>query len=477
MSDRMWDFEDEGELPSPTAPPIGPLPNEVATPVPGTSLPGVPPPRAMSPGALPSASLSAGSRSSAASGPASPPAMPGRAVAGPQRPPQAGQAFPATVASHREATSSLAPVRPPRPGERLLHENPSAEPPPSRWGWRAFAAFLAGGVLAAIGFGIGTLNQRESALETAGADTSTVTTGQQSSIVVTPPDIDTSEPAAFVADILGPSIVQIETTVGLGSGVVFQDGLIMTNQHVIAGAGSVVLVRTSDGRAFEATVVGGDPRVDIAVLDVGVDAGLPVATLAVGEVPVVGQVAIAIGSPFQLQQTVTSGIVSALNRPVPTGESAFTAMLQTDTAINPGNSGGALADRSGRVIGIITAIQTDGTRNSNFGVGFAVPIDTAVRVAERILEGDPLEAGFLGVAGAPVAGESGVVVTEVTVGSGAEAAGLMVGDRVISLNAAPVTSLLELAGLVQSSFVGDVVEMEVIRDGETIVLSATLGSR
>ncbi len=348
------------------------------------------------------------------------------------------------------------------------------------WGWRSLAAFIIGGLLAGLGFGIGSWNQRDNVSSTSAAPTtesSVVEVPDTAPIIVEAPEIDSSEPAALVADVLGPSIVQVETPTGLGSGVVFRDGLILTNNHVIEGAGSVVTVRTPDGRTFDADVVGVDPRVDVAVLDVGPEAGLPVAELALGEPPQVGQVAIAIGSPFQLQQTVTSGIVSAVNRPILTGESAFTAMVQTDTAINPGNSGGALADRNGRVIGIITAIQTDGTRASNFGVGFAIPIDTAVRVADRIIDGESLEAGFLGVRGEPEPGETGIVITEVTEGSGAEAAGLVVGDRVIALDDAPVTSLVELAGLVQSSFVGDEVVIQVVRDGEIVLLNAILGAR
>ena len=405
-------------------------------------------------------------------------------VAGPQSPPPGYGLAPAYGAaqSHGAAPTqpSLAPSRPPRPGERLLVETPVVEEKRALWGWRSLAAFIIGGLLAGLGFGIGSWNQRDNVSSTSAAPTtesSVVEVPDTAPIIVEAPEIDSSEPAALVADVLGPSIVQVETPTGLGSGVVFRDGLILTNNHVIEGAGSVVTVRTPDGRTFDADVVGVDPRVDVAVLDVGPEAGLPVAELALGEPPQVGQVAIAIGSPFQLQQTVTSGIVSAVNRPILTGESAFTAMVQTDTAINPGNSGGALADRNGRVIGIITAIQTDGTRASNFGVGFAIPIDTAVRVADRIIDGESLEAGFLGVRGEPEPGETGIVITEVTEGSGAEAAGLVVGDRVIALDDAPVTSLVELAGLVQSSFVGDEVVIQVVRDGEIVLLNAILGAR
>lgn len=335
-------------------------------------------------------------------------------------------------------------------------------------------AFVAGAALVAGGFGLASVTQNDpdttdapvvevSAPVFDPAQSESSGAGQSSSTTV-PPLVEELEPAAFVAQILGPSVVQVETNVGLGSGVVFRDGLVMTNQHVIAAA-SQIQIRTSDGRTFETTLVGSDARNDIAVLQVEDGAGLPVAQLSTDD-PVVGQFAVAIGSPFQLQQTVTSGIVSALNRPVPNQAGGFNAMLQTDTAINPGNSGGALADRAGRVIGINTSIRTDGTSNSNVGIGFAVPIATALNVADRILAGDSLDPGVLGVAGSTQDGEVGVLVDEVTAGGAAEAAGLLSGDRILTVNGAPVTSFDELAGLVQSYFSADEVELVIERSGE-----------
>ena len=152
--------------------------------------------------------------------------------------------------------------------------------------------------------------------------------------------------------------------------------------------------------------------------------------------------------------------------------------IQTDAPINQGNSGGALADKDGRVIGINTSIQTDGVSSLYAGVGFAVPIETARNIADLITSGEPIESGFLGVVGGPpVGGEAGVEIDEIVEDSAAEEAGLEVGDRVLSIDGAPVTQLTELAGLVLARQAGEVVELEVIRDGENITIPGVLGFR
>ncbi len=401
--------------------------------------------------------------------PVSPPVPPGR-FGQPQQPPMVARG------------SMLPPTPPPSqfgaPAERIVPE-PDPVPSGPGWGWRALVAFVAGGVIAGGSFAAANYSERDTdtASPTVAAAPASVPGPVSPPIVVEPPDLDTSEPAAFVASLLGPSVVQIEIpNFGLGSGVVYGDGLIITNQHVV-GEATEVDVRTSDGRVLAGEVLGGDERTDIAVVSVGSGSGLPAAQLAVGDELQVGQATIAIGSPFQLQQTVTSGIISAVNRPIFNGV-GLNAMIQTDAAINPGNSGGALSDRNGRVIGINTSIQTDGTGNSNIGVGFAVPIDTAVNIAERIVAGEPMTAGFLGVSGAPTTtGDAGINVTDVTAGSAAERAGLQIGDRVVKLDGAPVTAIEELAGLVQTRFPGDEVDIELVRDGETIIVTAVLGER
>ncbi len=350
-----------------------------------------------------------------------------------------------------------------------------------RWGLRLLAAFVAGGLLTGGGFALGQFVAKDGAAETdssASPALSPTATQPLPDIVLTPPDPDATEPAAFVAAVLGPSIVQVETELGVGSGIVFDDGLVMTNHHVIEGA-TRIRIRTADGRILPATLVGSDPQVDVAVLDVGSDSGLPIAQLALGEELQVGQAAFALGSPFELQQSISAGIVSAVNRPVANAAGGINAMIQSDTSVNPGNSGGALADRSGRVIGINTSIRTDGVVQGSVGISFSIPIDTAMRVIERIRTGESLEPGFLGVGNPQIApgGESGIVIGQVSEGSGAEKAGIQVGDRLIRIEGSPVTSLGELAGLVRAHFPGDVVELEIVRDGEHLMIEATLGER
>ncbi len=345
------------------------------------------------------------------------------------------------------------------------------------WGWRALVAFIAGALISGAAFTAGTMVNEQSA--DVAAPTITPVSNQTDNNNPAP-SLEPTEgenPAAFVAADLGPSVVQIRTDVGAGSGVVYKDGgFIMTNNHVIEGFTDVFVI-DSQGRTLNGTVVGSDARADIAVVQVtGLD--LPVADLALGQDLSVGQTAIAIGSPFDLSRSVTSGIISALNRPLPNQNGTFMAMIQTDAPINPGNSGGPLANRVGEVIGINTAIRTDGVSNSNVGVGFAVPIDTAFRVAERITSGQSLEPGFLGVgAGQSAIGQVGVVVTNIDPDSAADLAGLQDGDRVLMVNEAPVTAFDELAGLISNNFPGDEITLEIVRGTSAQTVVAVLGER
>jgi len=193
----------------------------------------------------------------------------------------------------------------------------------------------------------------------------------------------------------------------------------------------------------------------------------------------VGQLAVAIGSPFGLQQTVTSGIVSAKGRVLESltddGRLSVVAMIQTDAPINPGNSGGALADRQGRVIGMNTSIRTDGS-GGNIGVGFAVPSDTAKLIADRIIAGEPLEQGFLGINGTtPVIGEPGVVVGVVTPDSGADNAGILSDDLIVGFNGTVIKSMSDLAAAVRLQPPQATVTVELVRNGENLVVDVTLG--
>jgi S1-C subfamily serine protease len=286
------------------------------------------------------------------------------------------------------------------------------------------------------------------------------------------------EPIADAAAVILPSVVQIQTGTGVGSGVgsgviYDSDGLILTAAHVV-GDNDTVTVRFSDGEEVEGTVLGGTSGADVAVVQVD-RTGLPAAELALDDDPRVGQMAIALGSPWGLRGTVTAGIISAVNQSIPQGNSAR-SVLQTDAAINPGNSGGPLVDREGRVLGINVSIFS--LSGANDGVGFAVPIAVASDVAERVVAGEAIESAFLGVKGQDVeTGRAGAVITEVTPGTAAADAGIEVDDLVILLDGVRIQGITDLAAQVRTHQPGSTVEVIVIRDGEQLTFEVTLDER
>jgi S1-C subfamily serine protease len=282
------------------------------------------------------------------------------------------------------------------------------------------------------------------------------------------------DPAAAVAKVLGSTVVQLETPEGLGSGVVYDpNGLILTNAHVV-GTARDLDVHFDDGRTTNGQVLGSDPEADVAVVKV-TEANIVPARLDDDKV-VVGQMAIAIGSPFGLDQSVTAGIVSAVDRPVPGNNDITINMIQTDAPINPGNSGGALANRLGEVIGINTSIYSQSGENS--GIGFAIPIQTAKTVADKIVNGEPLDHGWLGVSSSPPDdGNAGAQVSDVSVSSPAEQAGLQVGDVVVGVDDGPVKSPQDLSARVLGHSPGDKVKLKVRRGGREQTVEATLGKR
>ena len=297
-------------------------------------------------------------------------------------------------------------------------------------------------------------------------------TPNDSSLPVPPPVVpdDAEEPVAAVAQAVAPAVVLIQNDQGQGSGIIYDaSGLILTNAHVV-GQATDVSVQLASGIRVPGTVLGADTNTDVAVVQIETDAEFGVAPLAPESTVEVGQLAVAIGSPFGLEQTVTSGIVSAKGRVVGT-----VAMIQTDAPINPGNSGGALADRQGRVIGMNTSIRTDGS-GGNIGVGFAIPADTMLLVAERIIAGDSLEQGYLGVTGAtPLLGQPGVVVQEVLPDTGAEAAGVLPDDLIIGFNGIEIRSMGDLAAAVRLQAPNATVAVELLRGGTPITVQVTLG--
>jgi S1-C subfamily serine protease len=327
---------------------------------------------------------------------------------------------------------------------------------------------LLGGALVAGGFGIGVAvdNNRQPA---ATATDVTVTTQADTTPILPPGE----EPVADVAAALLPSMVQIENGFGLGSGFVYEADHILTAAHVVQGSNNVV-VRFADGTQSQGVVLGTDTVHDLAVIEVETG-DTPLAPLALDDEPVVGQLAVALGSPWGLEQTVTSGVVSAVDRPVADAQTAQ-VLIQTDASINPGNSGGALADRQGRVIGVNIEIFTQ--TGSNSGVGFAVPINVAHGIAQQIVAGTPIETAYLGVTGEDATGDqAGALITEVVASGPAAEADLQVGDLVTGVDALGVRSMSDLAARIRSYSPDDKVVLDVVRNGESINVTVTLAAR
>jgi serine protease Do len=282
------------------------------------------------------------------------------------------------------------------------------------------------------------------------------------------------EPVAAVALTVSPSVVQIDTTQGLGSGVVYDSsGLIMTNAHVVGNETSVT-VRTADGKSVRGQVLGADTGTDIAVVKV-VGLSAPAATLATAK-PMVGQITVAVGSPFGLSQSVTSGIVSAVNRPVDNDKGVVVNMIQTDASINPGNSGGALADRAGQIMGINTAIFSQTGENN--GIGFAIPIATAKNAADKLVSGQSVAKAGLGLSGPSTTpnGASGAYVKSVTPDGAADLAGIMPGDLIVAVDDTPIHVFDELRGTISAYNPGDTAVITIERDGQRSQVTVTLGT-
>jgi putative serine protease PepD len=331
---------------------------------------------------------------------------------------------------------------------------------PSRW----LAGAVAGVVLLAAGYGISEAIDRDPAPAGAGIPTAAP--------VAASPIPSGEEPAAAVAKALLPTVVEIRHDNGLGSGFVYDsNGYIMTAAHVVQGVDRVD-VRLYDGTKLTGKVVGTDELNDVAVVKVD-RTGLAAAPLATGQTLQVGQLAIAIGSPFGLNETVTAGIISSTDRILEGRE-----VIQTDAPINPGNSGGVLADRRGRVIGINDAIRPGDNSNGNVGIGFAVPIDIAAKSAAAIVKGEQIQIGYLGVAmGDATGGQDGAVVQEVTPDSPAARAGLQAGDVVVSIDGKAVQNRSELVAAIRGHKPGDKVTLVVVRGGNETTITATLTQR
>jgi serine protease DegQ len=273
---------------------------------------------------------------------------------------------------------------------------------------------------------------------------------------------------------------------GLGSGVIIsKDGLILTNHHVVQGADAIEVV-LHDGQSTDAKVIGTDPDTDLALLRVKL-ADLPAITLGDEKRTRVGDVVLAIGNPFGVGQTVTSGIISALGRNQ-LGINTFENFIQTDAAINPGNSGGALVDIEGRLLGINTAIYS--RSGGSLGIGFAIPVSTAQDIVRSLLEDGRVTRGWLGVEpvemnaqvakhfGLPFEDkENAVVLAGVMPAGPAARAGLKPGDAVLRINGIAVKSVPELLSTVAALRPGLAVPVTIRRSGKEMSLSVTPGER
>ena len=262
-----------------------------------------------------------------------------------------------------------------------------------------------------------------------------------------------------------------------GSGFVYDtNGHVITNQHVVEGA-ETVSVEFANGKSYTARVVGGDPSTDIAVIDVDAPASeLKPLELADSSAVEVGDGVIAIGSPYGLEQTVTTGIVSALHRQITSpNRFAIDDAIQTDAAINHGNSGGPLLDLEGEVIGVNSQIESES--GGNVGIGFAVPSNTVGKIADALITDGSVEHAYLGVALEDTDGAEGATLAEVRTGTPAAGAGLQQGDVVTELDGETVDSADELRSLIDSKQPGDKVALTITRDGSTRTVHVTLGTR
>ena len=308
----------------------------------------------------------------------------------------------------------------------------------------------------------------------------------------------TSMSVQQIASVVSPSVVAITTEQmsssqtwfggyyvqsGAGSGVVIsQDGYILTCAHVVNGATSVKVQLNGSDESYDATVVGQDSTSDIAVLKIDAT-GLTPAVIGDSDALAVGEVAVAVGNPLgTLSNTVTDGIVSALNRQVTVQNNDMT-LIQTDASISPGNSGGGLFNANGELIGIVNAKSSYSEAE---GIGFAIPINTAMEIGRQLIENGSVGRPALGVKIVDVTDAQtaqqlgvstmGVYVVEVTKGSGADAAGVQAGDRVLAVDDTAVSDSSALKNYLKDKGIGDTVNLQVERDGKVLTLAVTLGS-
>jgi putative serine protease PepD len=281
-----------------------------------------------------------------------------------------------------------------------------------------------------------------------------------------------------------PAVVSVRTRGSTGTGFLFdRDGTLVTNAHVVGRSRQVAVRFGPNGRSIDASVLGTDPSSDLAVLKIAVADTPNVDPLALADSSRVrvGDTAVAIGNPFGLDRTATAGIISGLGRHIraPNGVE-IDQVIQTDAPINPGNSGGPLLDVRARVIGVNSQIATSGqTGKGNVGIGFAVPANTVRQVVPRLKQGQTIDRPYLGVVTGrvPPAQPDGAVVRSVRPGGPAARGGLQVGDLIVGINGRRVNDPADVSAGIQGQAPGDVVTVQVQRDGQPVTLDVELGKR
>lgn len=363
-----------------------------------------------------------------------------------------------------------------------IFEQPAFGRPARRWNldeghrtvWRVALAWL---IAAMLGAGIGSYAMYQALGGTSVSGSVKVVSEPPGAANGAVPD----NQAAAVAKQVLPSIVEIDVSgpgaQGLGSGIIYTaNGYIITNDHVITGA-DTIQVNLSTGQKLSATVVGSaiSSGVDIAVLHVNAT-GLPAATFGTTARLLVGDTAVAIGSPFGLQATVTAGVISSLHRDLRQFGIPFSDAIQTDAPINPGNSGGALADSTGHVVGVNQAI-VGGDTGGNVGVGFAIPVEWVIRVANQLIKSGHAQLAFLGIAGDNLPGAKGAHVNTVAPGGPAERAGIKPDDVIVALDGKAINSMNELIEYLLQKNVGDHLSVGLLRSGKRMTIDVTLAAR
>ncbi|HET6484174.1 MAG TPA: trypsin-like peptidase domain-containing protein, partial [Actinoplanes sp.] len=356
---------------------------------------------------------------------------------------------------------------------------------------RGRKVFVVGAAAVLIALGAGGVGAATALAFDDGGGSPSVQTGNSSVTRV----VDRSSLAQIAAS-AQDSVVSITTGSGEGSGVVISaDGYIVTNNHVVAtGQGGTVTVIFADGNKASAKIVGTDARTDLAVVKTSGLTNLKAAKFGSSAKMQVGDTVLAIGSPLGLEGSVTAGIISAKDRTIQSGgegnqqESPFgsqeqqqqpgsttsmSGLLQTDAPINPGNSGGALVNINGEVIGINSAIATQGGSSGNIGLGFAIPSDKAKQVADDLMAGKKVSHPALGI-GVAEAENGGALVSQVTADSAAAKAGLQQGDVVTSADGKTINDANDLIAAVQSGTVGQKMTIDFTRGGQKKQVAVTL---